>query len=68
MLARALYTHAEIGQDIPTTLYTAVAQVLAYVYPLKAALLGEAPMPGDPPEPEVPAELDPLRGAAVAAA
>jgi flagellar biosynthetic protein FlhB len=68
MLARALYTHAEIGQDIPTTLYTAVAQVLAYVYRLKAALRGEAPMPGDPPEPEVPAELDPLRGAAVAAA
>ena len=63
MLARALYAHAEIGQDIPSTLYTAVAQVLAYVYRLKAALRGEAPMPGDPPEPEVPAELDPLRRA-----
>jgi flagellar biosynthetic protein FlhB len=67
MLARALYANAEIGQDIPTTLYTAVAQVLAYVYRLKAALRGEAPMPGDPPEPEVPAELDPLRRAAAAA-
>ena len=60
VLARALYTHAEIGQDIPATLYTAVAQVLAYVYRLKAALRGEGAMPGDPPEPEVPAGLDPL--------
>ncbi|MCW5640680.1 MAG: EscU/YscU/HrcU family type III secretion system export apparatus switch protein [Rhodoferax sp.] len=68
MLARALYANAEIGQDIPTTLYTAVAQVLAYVYRLKAALRGEAPMPGDPPEPEVPAELDPLRRTTAAAA
>jgi len=59
MLARALYANAEIGQDIPSALYTAVAQVLAYVYRLKAALRGEAPMPGEPPEPEVPAELDP---------
>jgi len=66
MLARALYANAEIGQDIPTTLYTAVAQVLAYVYRLKAALRGEAPMPGDPPEPDVPAELDPLRRAVAA--
>jgi len=59
MLARALYANAEIGQDIPSSLYTAVAQVLAYVYRLKAALRGEAPMPGDPPEPDVPVELDP---------
>ena len=60
MLARALYAHAELGQDIPSGLYTAVAQVLAYVYRLKAALRGEGKAPGDPPEPEVPAELDPL--------
>lgn len=59
MLARALYANAEIGQDIPSELYTAVAQVLAYVYRLKAALRGEAPMPGDPPSPEVPSALDP---------
>jgi flagellar biosynthesis protein FlhB len=59
MLARALYANAEIGQDIPSSLYTAVAQVLAYVYRLKAALRGEAPMPGEPPEPDVPVELDP---------
>lgn len=59
MLARALYAHAEIDQDIPTSLYTAVAQVLAYVYRLRAALRGNGPMPGDLPQPDVPPELDP---------
>ena len=59
MLARALYANAEIDQDIPASLYTAVAQVLAYIYRLKAALRGEGPMPGEPPLPFVPPELDP---------
>jgi len=59
-LARALFANAELDQDIPSSLYTAVAQVLAYVYRLKSALQGYGPMPGDPPEPFVPAELDPL--------
>lgn len=60
MLARALYANAELDQDIPSALYTAVAQVLAYVYRLRAAMRGEGPMPGDVPQPFVPAELDPL--------
>jgi flagellar biosynthetic protein FlhB len=60
MLARALYANAEIDQDIPTSLYTAVAQVLAYIYRLKAAMRGEGPMPDEPPMPFVPPELDPL--------
>lgn len=60
MLARALYANAELDQDIPSSLYTAVAQVLAYIYRLKAAMRGEGPMPGDPPTPFVPAELDPF--------
>ena len=60
MLARALYANAEIDQDIPASLYTAVAQVLAYIYRLKAAMRGDGPMPGEPPQPFVPAELDPL--------
>lgn len=34
-LARALYRHAEIGDEIPAALYTAVAEVLAYVYQLR---------------------------------
>jgi flagellar biosynthetic protein FlhB len=59
-LARALYANAELDESIPASLYTAVAQVLAYVYRLKAALRGEGPMPGDLPQPEVPPELDPL--------
>ena len=40
-------------------LYTAVAQVLAYVYRLRAAMQGTGPMPGEPPQPVVPAGLDP---------
>jgi flagellar biosynthetic protein FlhB len=59
MLARALYANAELDQDIPSALYTAVAQVLAYVYRLRAAMRGEGPMPGDVPQPFVPPELDP---------
>lgn len=59
-LARALYAHAELDQDIPSTLYTAVAQVLAYIYRLRAAMRGEGAMPGEMPEPQVAPELDPL--------
>ena len=59
MLARALYAHAEIDHEIPSALYTAVAQVLAYVYQLKAAMAGRGAMPGAVPTPEVPPELDP---------
>ena len=60
MLARALYAHAELDQAIPATLDTAVAQVLAYVYRLKAALRGEGKMPDALVQPHVPPELDPL--------
>lgn len=66
VLARALYAHAAPGEDIPQALFSAVAQVLAYVYRLKAALRGEARMPGEPPVPEVPAELDPHHNPAAA--
>ena len=59
MLARALYAHTEIDGEIPSALYTAVAQVLAYVYQLKAAMAGRGAMPGDMPTPQVPPELDP---------
>jgi flagellar biosynthetic protein FlhB len=34
-LARAIYHHTEIGAEIPETLYTAVAEVLAYVFQLR---------------------------------
>jgi len=64
VLARALYAHAEIDREIPAALFAAVAQVLAYVYQLRAALNGKAPMPGDVPAVEVPRELDPHNKAA----
>ena len=59
VLARALYAHAKIDREIPAALFAAVAQVLAYVYQLRAALAGHAPMPGDVPSVDVPPELDP---------
>lgn len=55
-LARALYANAEIDGEIPLPLYTAVAQVLAFVYQLRAGL-----SPGELGELNVPDELDPQR-------
>lgn len=60
-LARALYAHAEVDQEIPTVLFGAVAQVLAWVYQLRQATGPMAP-PLAPPQPQVPPELDPLQG------
>ncbi len=48
-LARALYHNVEIGAEIPAALYVAVAQVLTYIYRLKAARVSG----GLPPEPPV---------------
>ena len=58
-LARALYRHAEIDQEIPSALYAAVAEVLAYVYQLAnwRQVGGNYPMP--PREIAVPVELVP---------
>jgi flagellar biosynthetic protein FlhB len=36
MLARSLYRLVEVGNEIPISLYRAVAEVLAYIYGLKA--------------------------------
>lgn len=58
-LARALYAHAEIDREVPAALFAAVAQVLAYVYQLRAAIAGRGAMPADLPALPVPAELDP---------
>ncbi len=59
VLARALYAHAELDREIPAALFGAVAQVLAYVYQLRAAMEGKVAMPKDLPELNVPPELDP---------
>ena len=58
-LARALFRHAELGDEIPETLYAAVAEVLAYVFQLKAhgSHGGLRPMP--PTALEVPPGMDP---------
>lgn len=58
-LARALYRHADLDQEIPAALYAAVAEVLAYVYQLAnwRKTGGHYPMP--PREINVPAELVP---------
>jgi flagellar biosynthetic protein FlhB len=58
-LARALYAHGELDREIPYALYSAVAQVLAHVFQLRAALAGRAPWPADLPAIAVPPELDP---------
>ena len=58
-LARALYAHAELDREVPPALFAAVAQVLAYVYQLRAALAGRGVMPGELPVLPVPVELDP---------
>ncbi|MEO7728834.1 MAG: EscU/YscU/HrcU family type III secretion system export apparatus switch protein, partial [Burkholderiales bacterium] len=58
-LARALFAHAEIGQDIPAPLYNAVAEVLAWVYQLHAARASGAQTPEPPRQLAVPANLDP---------
>jgi len=59
-LARALYQHVEIGAEIPAALYTAVAQVLAYIFQLKRHAQGQAPRPVEPTDIDVPEGLDPL--------
>ena len=58
-LARALYAHTEVDREIPARLFSAVAQVLAHVYQLRAALLGQGAMPADLPPITVPPDLDP---------
>jgi len=45
-LARALYREGQLGKEIPVRLYSAVAQVLSYVYQLRAWRTG--PMPDAP--------------------
>jgi len=47
-LARALHHNVEIGSEIPATLYVAVAQVLTYIYQLKAARTSGARPPAPP--------------------
>ncbi|MEO6351610.1 MAG: flagellar biosynthesis protein FlhB [Oxalobacteraceae bacterium] len=58
-LARALYKHAELGDEIPEALYTAVAEVLAYVFQLRVYRKQGGVFPTAPDNLDVPPELDP---------
>jgi len=60
-LARALHRHAEVGDTIPGTLFTAVAQVLAYVYQLNKSMNPVLPATWDVPE-----NMDPAHRAGAA--
>ena len=62
-LARALYRHVEIGEGVPTALYTAVAEVMAYIYQLntfmtQGTMVGILP-PQAPVAVSMPDGLDP---------
>ena len=58
-LARALHKHTEIGDEIPEALYSAVAEVLAYVFQLRNFNKGDGKYPDRPGKLPVPPELDP---------
>ncbi|MBY4727278.1 MULTISPECIES: flagellar biosynthesis protein FlhB [Burkholderia] len=64
-LARALYHNVELEREIPGSLYSAVAEVLAWVYQLKRFRSEGGAFPAMPVDLEVPADLD--KGASVSA-
>jgi flagellar biosynthetic protein FlhB len=57
-LARALYKHADLDQEIPATLFSAVAEVLAYVYQLRSYNKEGGAMPQMPTDLPVPPGMD----------
>ncbi len=59
-LARALFKHTELGDEIPEGLYTAVAEVLAYVFQLRAFRTSGGVRPDIPADLDAPLPLDPL--------
>lgn len=61
-LARALYRHTDLGDEVPETLYTAVAEVLAYVFQLRQPARPGGRIPLPPADIAVPPGLDPLEG------
>lgn len=57
VLARAIYYHTKLEQEVPEGLYRAVAQVLAYIYQLRSYRPGTGPKPRLADELPVPTEL-----------
>jgi flagellar biosynthetic protein FlhB len=62
-LARALYKHTDIDDEIPEALYSAVAEVLAYVFQLRSYSKNGGNYPDRPTRLAVPPEMDPLNPA-----
>jgi flagellar biosynthetic protein FlhB len=58
-LARALYRHTDVGDEIPAALYTAVAEVLAWVFQLRRYQSVGGAAPVTPAAIVVPTDLDP---------
>jgi flagellar biosynthetic protein FlhB len=58
-LARALYAHCELEQQVPAALYTVVAEVMAYIYQLNHWLAAGGLPPEAPTALAVPPGLDP---------
>ncbi len=56
-LARSLYKHTDLGREIPGGLYTAVAEVLAWVYRLRRWRSDGGAPPVAPAEPVIPESL-----------
>jgi flagellar biosynthetic protein FlhB len=56
-LARSIYFHTEIGEEIPSELYVGVAQILAYVHQLKLYKRGKLKKPKVPEKVEIPPEM-----------
>jgi flagellar biosynthetic protein FlhB len=59
-LARALYANADVSDEIPQQLYSAVAEVLAYVFQVRQFTASSGPYPKEPSDIFVPDELDPV--------
>ncbi|MBR7798798.1 flagellar biosynthesis protein FlhB [Undibacterium fentianense] len=59
-LARALFKHTELGDEIPEALYSAVAEILAYVFQLRTYRKTGGVQPMEPRNIQVPNGLDPL--------
>jgi flagellar biosynthetic protein FlhB len=59
-LARALYANTEVSDEIPHQLYTAVAEILAYVFQIRNFSAASGPYPKEPTDIFVPDTLDPI--------
>ncbi|MAM89207.1 flagellar biosynthesis protein FlhB [Allohahella sp. A8] len=56
-LARSIYYHTEVGKEIPSGLYLAVAQVLAYVFQLREFRKGRGDKPWKVRDFKIPKDL-----------